>query len=80
MFQHIFLELSIIKQKSLKVDQELEISENKTRELKLDIQKFTSKLELLNEKIYTKRKHHNVEESEYEHEQAELSQKLKVSM
>ncbi|KRF81690.1 coiled-coil domain-containing protein 40 [Drosophila virilis] len=70
-------QLSIIKQKSLKVEQELEISENKTRDLKLDIQKFTSKLELLNEKIYTKRKHHNIEESEYEHEQAELSQKLK---
>ncbi|KAM8716563.1 hypothetical protein ACLKA7_003442 [Drosophila subpalustris] len=70
-------QLSIIKQKSLKVDQQLEISENKTRDLKLDIQKYTSKLELLNEKIYNKRKHHDVEESEYEHEQAELSQKLK---
>ncbi|XP_034472838.1 coiled-coil domain-containing protein 40 [Drosophila innubila] len=70
-------QLSIIKQKSLKVDQQLEMSENKTRDLKLDIQKYTSKLELLNEKIYNKRKHHDVEESEYEHEQAELSQKLK---
>ncbi|KAH8263101.1 hypothetical protein KR044_004368 [Drosophila immigrans] len=70
-------QLSIIKQKSLKVEQELEISESKTRDLKLDIQKFTSKLELLNEKIYNKRKNHDVEESEYEHEQAELSQKLK---
>ncbi|KAH8408186.1 hypothetical protein KR222_008764 [Zaprionus bogoriensis] len=70
-------QLSIIKQKSLKVEQQLEISENKTRDLKLDIQKFTSKLELLNEKIYTKRKDHDEEESEYEHEQAELSQKLK---
>ncbi|XP_017857433.1 PREDICTED: coiled-coil domain-containing protein 40 [Drosophila arizonae] len=73
----LFSELSIIKQKSLKVDQELEISENKTRDLRLDIQKYTSKLELLNEKIYTKRKNHDIEESEYEHEQFELSQKLK---
>ncbi|XP_034098549.1 coiled-coil domain-containing protein 40 [Drosophila nasuta] len=70
-------QLSIIKQKSLKVEQELEISESKTRDLKLDIQKFTSKLELLNEKIYNKRKNHDTEESEYEHEQAELSQRLK---
>lgn len=75
----IFLELSIIKQKSLKVDQQLEISENKARDLKLDIQKFTSKLELLNEKIYTKRKSHSIEESAYEHEQAELSGRLRVS-
>ncbi|XP_030246664.1 coiled-coil domain-containing protein 40-like, partial [Drosophila navojoa] len=73
----LFSELSIIKQKSLKVDQELEISENKTRDLRLDIQKYTSKLELLNEKIYTKRRNHDIEESEYEHEQFELSQKLK---
>lgn len=76
----IFLELSIIKQKSLKVDQQLEISESKTRDLQLDIQKYTSKLELLNEKIYTKRKNHTIEESEYEHEQAELTERLKVSM
>ncbi|EDV98885.1 coiled-coil domain-containing protein 40 [Drosophila grimshawi] len=70
-------QLSIIKQKSLKVEQDLEISESKTRDLNLDIQKYTSKLELLNEKVYTKRKNHDIEESEYEHEQTELSQKLK---
>ncbi|ALC39178.1 l-2-41Ab [Drosophila busckii] len=70
-------QLSIIKQKSLKVEQELEIAESKTKDLRLDIQKFTSKLELLNEKIYTKRKNHEIEESEYEHEQFDLSQKLK---
>lgn len=62
------------------MDQELEISENKARDLRLDIQKYTSKLELLNEKIYTKRKTHDVEESEYEQEQFELSQKLKVNL
>lgn len=61
------------------MDQQLEISENKARDLKLDIQKFTSKLELLNEKIYTKRKNHSIEESEYEHEQADLSERLRVS-
>ncbi|XP_044571312.1 coiled-coil domain-containing protein 40 isoform X1 [Drosophila ananassae] len=70
-------QLSIIKQKSLKIDQELEVSESKTKDLKLCIQKFTSKLELLNEKIYKKRIHHDFEETEFEHEQAELSQKLK---
>ncbi|XP_043067500.1 coiled-coil domain-containing protein 40 isoform X1 [Drosophila bipectinata] len=70
-------QLSIIKQKSLKIDQELEVSEGKTKDLKLCIQKFTSKLELLNEKIYKKRIHHDFEETEFEHEQTELSQKLK---
>ncbi|KAH8272184.1 hypothetical protein KR018_008781 [Drosophila ironensis] len=70
-------QLSIIKQKSLKIDQELEVSESKTKDLKLCIQKYTSKLELLNDKIYKKRIHHDFEESEFEHEQAELSEKLK---
>lgn len=61
------------------MDQQLEISENTARDLKLDIQKYTSKLELLNEKIYTKRKNNDIEESEYEHEQADLSERLRVS-
>lgn len=78
LFIYFFSELSIIKQKSLKIDQELEVSESKTKDLKLCIQKFTSKLELLNEKIYKKRIHHDFEETEFEHEQTELSQKLKV--
>ncbi|XP_034669435.1 coiled-coil domain-containing protein 40 [Drosophila subobscura] len=70
-------QLSIIKQKSLKIDQELETSENKTKDLYLYIQKYTSKLELLNEKIYKKRINHDMKETEFEHEQNELSQKLK---
>ncbi|XP_041451942.1 coiled-coil domain-containing protein 40 isoform X1 [Drosophila obscura] len=70
-------QLSIIKQKSLKIDQELEISENKTKDLCMYIQKYTSKLEMLNEKMYKKRIHHDLEETEFEHEQTELSQKLK---
>ncbi|XP_030384301.1 coiled-coil domain-containing protein 40 [Scaptodrosophila lebanonensis] len=72
-------QLSIIKQKSLKIEQDLEISENKTKNLKQDIQKFTSKLELLNDKIYKKQLSHENEETEYAHEQSEMSQKLKNS-
>ncbi|XP_070140331.1 coiled-coil domain-containing protein 40 [Drosophila kikkawai] len=72
-------QLSIIKQKSLKIDKELELSESKTKDLKLNIQKFTSKLELLNDKIYKKRIHHDFEETEFEHEQTEYSEQLKDS-
>ncbi|KAH8240509.1 hypothetical protein KR032_004482 [Drosophila birchii] len=72
-------QLSIIKQKSLKIDKELELSESKTKDLQLNIQKFTSKLELLNEKIYKKRIHHDFEETEFEHEQTENSELLKDS-
>ncbi|XP_026838608.1 coiled-coil domain-containing protein 40 [Drosophila erecta] len=71
-------QLSIIRQKSLKSDQELEISYRKAKELQIFIKKFTSKLELLNDKIYKKRIHHDVEESEFDHEQAEQTQKLKI--
>ncbi|KAH8245656.1 hypothetical protein KR038_010818 [Drosophila bunnanda] len=70
-------QLSIIKQKSLKIDKELEISESKTKDLQLNIQKFTSKLELLNDKIYKKRIHHDFEETEFQHEQTENSEVLK---
>ncbi|KRG00342.1 uncharacterized protein Dwil_GK27409 [Drosophila willistoni] len=70
-------QLSIIKQKSLKIDQELEVSEKKTKELMLDIQKHTAKLELLNDKIYKTRNLYDHEESEFEHEQTERSDKLK---
>uniref|UniRef100_A0A6P4E0X0 Uncharacterized protein LOC108039192 n=1 Tax=Drosophila rhopaloa TaxID=1041015 RepID=A0A6P4E0X0_DRORH len=71
--------LSIIKQKSLKIDQELEISQKKTKDLQIIIQNFTSKLELLNDKIYKRRIHHDFQETEFEHERAELTQKLKVA-
>ncbi|KRK05119.1 uncharacterized protein Dyak_GE11326 [Drosophila yakuba] len=72
-------ELSIIRQKSLKSDQELEISYRKAKELEIFIKKFTSKLELLNDKIYKKRIYHDVEESEFDHEQSEQTQKLKIT-
>ncbi|KAH8283718.1 hypothetical protein KR054_011540 [Drosophila jambulina] len=72
-------QLSIIKQKSLKIDKELEVSDSKTKDLQLNIQKFTSKLELLNDKIYKKRIHHDFEETEFEHEQTEYSEQLKDS-
>lgn len=55
------------------------MSESKTKDLKLNIQKFTSKLELLNDKIYKKRIHHDFEETEFEHEQIEYGEQLKVS-
>ncbi|XP_043064363.1 coiled-coil domain-containing protein 40 isoform X2 [Drosophila ficusphila] len=70
-------QLSIIKQKSLKIDQELEVSQKKNKDLQLFIQKFTSKLELLNDKIYKKRMFHDFEETEFEHEQSDHTQKLK---
>ncbi|KRK05112.1 uncharacterized protein Dyak_GE29129, isoform C [Drosophila yakuba] len=72
-------QLSIIRQKSLKSDQELEISYRKAKELEIFIKKFTSKLELLNDKIYKKRIYHDVEESEFDHEQSEQTQKLKIT-
>ncbi|XP_037814483.1 coiled-coil domain-containing protein 40 [Lucilia sericata] len=70
-------QLSIIKQKSLKVDQELEQSESSTRELNRDIQIYQSKLELLNAKMAKKRQQHESEESECEQEHAELLERLK---
>ncbi|XP_050745866.1 coiled-coil domain-containing protein 40 isoform X2 [Drosophila biarmipes] len=72
-------QLSIINQKSLKIDQELELSQRKSKELQLLIKSYTSKLELLNEKIYKKRIHHDIEETDFEHEQAEQTQTLKVA-
>ncbi|KAI8036005.1 hypothetical protein M5D96_011221, partial [Drosophila gunungcola] len=74
-----FSELSIIKQKSLKIDQELQVSQKKTKDLQIFIQNFTSKLELLNDKIYKKRVHHDFQETEFEHEQSEHTQKLKLA-
>lgn len=65
-------------QKSLKVDQELEQSENSTKELNRDIQIYQSKLELLNGKMAKKRQKHEAEESDCEQEHAELLQRLKV--
>ncbi|XP_065357072.1 coiled-coil domain-containing protein 40 [Calliphora vicina] len=70
-------QLSIIKQKSLKVDQELEQSETSTKELNRDIQIYQSKLELLNAKMAKKRQQHESEESECEQEHAELLERLK---
>ncbi|XP_068149439.1 LOW QUALITY PROTEIN: coiled-coil domain-containing protein 40 [Drosophila tropicalis] len=70
-------QLSIIKQKSLKIDQELELSEKKTKELMLDIQKHTAKLELLNDKIYKTRKLYDHEETELEQVHTGLNERLK---
>lgn len=72
------LELSIIKQKSLKVDSELEQSENTTSDLCRDVQAFQSKLEQLNVQMFKKRQKHENDESECEREHAELLDKLKV--
>ncbi|XP_075151557.1 lethal (2) 41Ab [Haematobia irritans] len=70
-------QLSIIKQKSLKLDQELEFSENNTKELNRDIQIYQSKLELLNAKVAKKRQQHELVENECEQEHADLVDKLK---
>ena len=70
--------MSIIKQKSLKVDQQLEQSENTTKELNRDIQIYQSKLELLNTKIAKKRLQHESEENECEQEHFSLLERLKV--
>ncbi|XP_013109640.2 coiled-coil domain-containing protein 40 [Stomoxys calcitrans] len=70
-------QLSIIKQKSLKLDQELEQSEVNTKELNRDIQIYQSKLELLNARVAKKRQHHELVENECEQEHAELVEKLK---
>lgn len=75
----VFAELSIIKQKSLKLDQDLEQSETNTKELNRDIQIYQSKFELLNGKVAKKRQQHEAVENECEQEHAELVDKLKVS-
>lgn len=75
----IFSELSIIKQKSLKIDVDLQKQEEATRELEHDIQIYLTKLELLNKKMCNARQHHDTEENECQLEHNELVLKLKVS-
>ncbi|XP_073822018.1 lethal (2) 41Ab [Musca autumnalis] len=70
-------QLSVIKQKSLKLDQDLEQTENSTNELNREIQLYQSKLELLNAKIAKKRQQHETVENECEQEHGELVEKLK---
>ncbi|XP_061393544.1 coiled-coil domain-containing protein 40 [Musca vetustissima] len=70
-------QLSIIKQKSLKLDQDLEKTEINTRELSREIQIYQSKLELLNAKVAQKRQKHETVENECEQEHGELVDKLK---
>lgn len=70
--------MSIIKQKSLKIDNDLEKSEETTRDLKRDIKLYTSKVEQLNEKMFKKVQKHESDENECELEHFDLLQKLKV--
>uniref|UniRef100_A0A1A9V2A3 Coiled-coil domain-containing protein 40 n=1 Tax=Glossina austeni TaxID=7395 RepID=A0A1A9V2A3_GLOAU len=72
-------QLSIIKQKSLKIDQDLENAENTSRELTREIRLYESKLELLNQKISKRRQKHQFEENECQLEHGELLEKLKTN-
>jgi len=74
-----FVELSIIRQKSYKVDQDLEASEANVREINFEIHKFTKKIGILNEKVFVKQQEHHAEETNCEQEHAELLEKLRVS-
>ncbi|XP_004521612.1 coiled-coil domain-containing protein 40 [Ceratitis capitata] len=70
-------QLGIIKQKSLKIDVDLEKQEEATRELEHDIQIYLTKLELLNKKMCNARSQHDAEENECQMEHNELVLKLK---
>ncbi|KAL9925049.1 lethal (2) 41Ab [Glossina fuscipes fuscipes] len=72
-------QLSIIKQKSLKIDQDLENAENTSRELTRELRLYESKLELLNQKISKRRQKHQFEENECQLEHGELLEKLKTN-
>uniref|UniRef100_A0A1B0FG75 Coiled-coil domain-containing protein 40 n=1 Tax=Glossina morsitans morsitans TaxID=37546 RepID=A0A1B0FG75_GLOMM len=72
-------QLSIIKQKSLKIDQDLENAENTSRELNREIRLYESKLEFLNQKISKRRQKHQFEENECQLEHGELLEKLKTN-
>ncbi|XP_054742885.1 coiled-coil domain-containing protein 40 isoform X2 [Anastrepha obliqua] len=67
----------IVKQKSLKIDVDLEKQEEATKELERDIQMFLTKLELLNKKISKARLQHDTKENECQLEHTELVLKLK---
>ncbi|XP_055839091.1 coiled-coil domain-containing protein 40 [Episyrphus balteatus] len=72
-------QLLIISQKSLKIDNEMEQTENNTREIAREIQSFATKLELLSAKGYEKKKQHEATEFECEMEHFDLLEKLKDS-
>ncbi|XP_036342663.1 coiled-coil domain-containing protein 40-like [Rhagoletis pomonella] len=70
-------QLGIVKQKSLKIDVDLEKQEEATKELERDIEIFLTKLEILNKKISKARQQHDTEENECQLEHTELVLKLK---
>uniref|UniRef100_A0A034VR35 Coiled-coil domain-containing protein 40 n=1 Tax=Bactrocera dorsalis TaxID=27457 RepID=A0A034VR35_BACDO len=70
-------QLRIIKQKSLKIDIDLEKQEEATKELEHDIQIYLTKVELLNKKMCNARQQHDNEENECQMEHNELVLKLK---
>lgn len=72
------IELSIIKQKSLKIDADLEKTEETTREINREIQTNLVKIQCLNEKLSKKRQKHETDENECEVEHSNLLEKLKV--
>lgn len=58
----------------------MENSELKTREIALEVQKLTNKIESLNEKMFKKRLAHEAEENSCELEHSDLMEKLKVQI
>ncbi|XP_053960410.1 uncharacterized protein LOC128864683 [Anastrepha ludens] len=74
------IEYGIVKQKSLKIDIDLEKQEEATKELERDIQMFLTKLELLNKKISKARLQHDTKENECQLEHTELVLKLKLGL
>lgn len=75
----VYIELSIIKQKSIKLDLELEKAEENAREINREIRNQRKILEQMDMKIHKKQKEQETEEKELEQEHDELIEKLKVS-
>lgn len=73
-------ELSVIKQKSIKLDLELEKAEENTREINLEIRRQRTILEQMDSKIHKKQQEHENEEKGLETEHEALISKLKVSV
>lgn len=76
----IFIELSIIKQKSIKLDLELEKADENARDINREIRNQRKILEQMDMKIHKKQKEQETEEKELEHEHDELIERLKVSI
>lgn len=74
-----FLELSIIKQKSIKLDLELEKAEDNARDINREIRNQQKILEQMDLKIYKNHEQQETEKKHLELEQGDLIEKFKVS-